>query len=164
VADVAGGLVAGHALHLVSDGDSLVQGGQDAELDVVPQGGLADQDGRERGAAVHLVVGEHPYRLELLVVEEVGLVDDQDGGPSSLGGLAGQDVPGLGGEGGSAVDGPPAEGGDDAGEDAADPGGGVADVDDVVPGGVQGGDGGPDGGGRAGAGGRAAGRGRTACG
>src|SRR6516225_8179800 len=58
VADVAGGLVAGHALHLVSDGDPLVEGGQDAELDVVPQGRLADQDGGERGAAVHLVVGQ----------------------------------------------------------------------------------------------------------
>jgi len=48
VADVPGGLVAGHALHLVADGDPLVEGGQDAELDVVPQGGLGDQDGRER--------------------------------------------------------------------------------------------------------------------
>ena len=43
-----------------------------------------------------------------------------------------------------------AERGDDGGEDAADPGGRVADVDDGVPGGVQAGDGGPDGGGLAG--------------
>jgi len=49
VADVAGGLVAGHALHLVTDGDPLVEGGEHAELDVVPQGRLADQDRGERG-------------------------------------------------------------------------------------------------------------------
>ena len=49
VADVAGGLVGGHALHLVADGDPLVEGGQDAELDVVPERRLADEDGRERG-------------------------------------------------------------------------------------------------------------------
>ena len=83
------------------------------------EGGLADEDGRERGAAVHVVVGEHAYRLELVVVEEVGLVDDQDRGAAAFGGLTGQHVPGLDGEGGGAVDGLAAEGGDHGGEDAA---------------------------------------------
>jgi hypothetical protein len=36
VADVAGGLVAAHALHLGSDGPPLVGRREDAELDVVP--------------------------------------------------------------------------------------------------------------------------------
>jgi hypothetical protein len=89
------------------------------------------------------VVREHPDGLELLVVQEMGLVDDQDRCPASFGGLAGQDIPGLDGEGGGAVDGAAAEGGDDAGEDAAGAGGRVADVDDGVAGGVESGDGGP---------------------
>src|SRR5580658_4091944 len=97
------------------------------------------------------MIGQHPDGLQLSVVQEVGLIDDQDGGPASFGGLAGEGVPGLDGEGGGAVDGPAAEGGDGAGEDAADAGGGVADVDDVVAGGVEAGDGGADRGGLAGA-------------
>src|ERR1700738_1810851 len=47
VADVAGGLVGGHALHLVADGDPLLQGREHSEPDGVPEGGLADEDGRE---------------------------------------------------------------------------------------------------------------------
>ena len=43
VADVAGGLLAGHAGHGVADGDPLVEGGEDAELDPAAQGGLADE-------------------------------------------------------------------------------------------------------------------------
>src|SRR6266496_3633411 len=78
------------------------------------------------------------------MAEHVCLVDDQDGGPASFGGLAGQDGPGLDGEGGGAVDGLAAEGGDDVGEDAPHAGGGVADVDDGVAGGVEVGDGGAD--------------------
>ena len=78
------------------------------------------------------------------MVEHVRLVDDQDGGPAPFGGFAGQDGPGLDGEGGGAVDGLAAEGGDDGGEDAADAGGGVADVYDGVAGGVEVGDGGAD--------------------
>ena len=103
VADVAAGFGVGHAGHLVADGDPLVQGGQHAELDHPAQGGLADQDGGERGAAVHVVVGEHADRFELVVVQEVGFVDDQDGGAAAFGGLAGQHVVGLGGQRGGAV-------------------------------------------------------------
>ena len=74
-------------------------------LDGVAEGGLADQDGRERGAAVHVMISHESYRLQLIVVEEVCLVDDQHRGPPALGCFAGQDVPGLDGEGGGAVDG-----------------------------------------------------------
>src|SRR5689334_7607757 len=66
------------------------------------------------------------------------------GGPASFCGLAGEHVVGLGGRGGGAVGGPAAEGGDDVVVDAADAGGGVADVDDGVPGGVRGRQGGAD--------------------
>src|SRR3984957_734802 len=112
---------------------------------------LADEDGRERGGGVYVVVRHHPYRLQLAVVEQVRLVQDQHGGAPALGCLPGQDRPGLDGEGGGAVDGPAAEGGDHVGEDAADAGGGVADVDDRVGGGVEVGDGGADRDGLAGA-------------
>src|ERR1700731_1904802 len=63
VADVAGGLVGGHALHLVADGDPLLQGCQHAQLDGVPERRLADQDGRERGTAVHVMIRHHSYPL-----------------------------------------------------------------------------------------------------
>ena len=78
-----------------------------------------------------------PYRFELAVVEQVGLVDDQDRGAAAFGGLAGEHVAGLGGEGGGAVGGLAAEAGDDVVVDAAHSGGGVADVDDGVPGRVE---------------------------
>ena len=55
------------------------------------------------------------------MVEQVCLVDDQDGGPAPFGVFPGQDAPGLDGEGGGAVDGLAAEGGDDVGEDARTP-------------------------------------------
>jgi hypothetical protein len=53
------------------------------------------------------------------MVEEVGLVDDQDRDAAPFGGFPGQDVPGLDGEGGGAAGGLPAQGRDDAVVDAA---------------------------------------------
>jgi hypothetical protein len=78
------------------------------------------------------------------MVEHVCLVDDQDRGPPALGCFPGQDAPGLDGERGGAVDGLAAEGRDHVREYPPDPGGGVADVDDGVRGGVEVGDGGAD--------------------
>ena len=46
----------------------------------MPEGGLADEDGREGSGGVHVVIGHHPYRLQLVVVEHVCLVDDQHEG------------------------------------------------------------------------------------
>jgi hypothetical protein len=59
------------------------------------------------------------------VVEQVGLVDDQDGGAAAFGLFDGQGVGGLGGEGGVVDEGLPAQGLDDLVVDAADPDGGV---------------------------------------
>src|SRR6266571_936985 len=78
------------------------------------------------------------------MVEHVCLVDDQHRGPAPFGCLAGQDAPGLDGERGGAVDGLAAERRDYVGEYPPYPGGGVADVDDGVAGGVEVGDGGAD--------------------
>lgn len=47
VGEVAGGLGVGHAGHRVSEGDALVEGGDGAELDPSPQGGLADEEAGE---------------------------------------------------------------------------------------------------------------------
>src|SRR6478672_11452428 len=71
------------------------------------------------------------------MIEKVRLVNDEDGGAPALGCLAGQDVPGLDGEGGGAVDGLAAQGRDHVRVDAPHAGGGVADVDDGVGGGVE---------------------------
>ena len=49
VAQVAGGLLAGHAGHVVADGDALVEGGELAEFEPSAQGGLADEQAGERG-------------------------------------------------------------------------------------------------------------------
>jgi hypothetical protein len=97
------------------------------------------------------VVGEHAHGLKLVGLEEVGFVDDQDGGAAAFGVLGGQRAGGLGGERGGAVGGPAAEAGDDGVVDAADADGGVGQVDDGVPGGIQGGQRRPRGGGLAGA-------------
>src|SRR5207245_11005995 len=89
-------------------------------------------DGCEWGGGAPGGTRQHPYRLQLIMFEHVGLIGDQGGGPAPFGCFPGQDAPGLDGEGGGAVDGLAAEGGDDVGEDAADAGGVVADVDDGV--------------------------------
>src|SRR4029077_439066 len=47
---------------------------------------------------IEVVVREHPYRLELLIPQQVGLVDDQDGGLAALVALGGEHGGGLGGE------------------------------------------------------------------
>src|SRR5919198_98819 len=138
VAQVVGGLLQGHAGHVVADGDALVERGELAELEPAPQRGLSDQQAGEWGGGVHVVVGEHADAVELVVGEQVAFVDDQDGGAAAFGVLGGERVGGLGGEGGGAVAGPPAQGTDDGVVDAADADGGVADVGHGVSGWVQG--------------------------
>ena len=150
VGDVAAGLLAGHGGHGVAQGDALLQGGQDGEFHGAAQGGLADEQAGEGRVGVEVVVGEHPYGLELLVAQQVGLVDDQDGGFAALVAFGGQDGGGLGGEPGAGAVGLAAEGGDDHLVQAADADHGVGQVDDGVPGGVQAGQDGADRGGLAG--------------
>ena len=72
------------------------------------------------------MVGQHPDRLELGVVEQVGLVDDQDGGAAAFGLLDRERVDGLRDEGGVVGERAVPEGGDDLVVDAADADGGVA--------------------------------------
>src|SRR5260370_1058949 len=122
---------------VLPDGEPLLQGGEDSELHGVPERGLPDEDGRERGGRVHVMIRHHPDRLQLAMVEQVGLVDGQDRDAAPLGGFPGQDAPGLDGERGGAVDGLPAPGRDDVGEDPPHPCCRVADVDDGVAGGVE---------------------------
>ncbi len=74
VVDVASGLLGGHAGHGVADGDALVEGGEDAELDPAAQGGLADEEAGQRAGGVEVVVGEHADGFELGGFEHVGFV------------------------------------------------------------------------------------------
>jgi hypothetical protein len=93
-AATAQALLAGHGRHRVTQGDALVEGGEHAEFDLPAEGGLADQQAGHRTGGVHVVVGEHPDGLQLVVIEQVG-VDDQDGDTAPLGVLGGRRVGGL---------------------------------------------------------------------
>src|SRR5438128_10728792 len=73
--DVAAGLLAGHGRHRVSQRGALLQGGEHGELHGAPQGRLADEQAGERGIGIEVVVGEHPYRLKLLIPQQMGFVD-----------------------------------------------------------------------------------------
>jgi len=72
------------------------QGGEGAHAQLPGQGGLADQDPGERRCRVHLGVGHEPQFLELVGLQEVGLVDDEHDGAVPFGGLGGEQVRGLG--------------------------------------------------------------------
>jgi hypothetical protein len=45
----------------VAQPDPLVQGGEDTEFHLAPQGGLPDEQAGERAGGVHVVVGQHPH-------------------------------------------------------------------------------------------------------
>ena len=75
-ADVGGGLGRVHARHGVAQADALVEGGEGAQLDAPAQRGLAHQQAGER-SRVHLRAGEQAQLLELVGIEEMGLVDHQ---------------------------------------------------------------------------------------
>ena len=92
-----------------------------------------------------LGVGQHPDGFQLLVGEQVGFVEDQDGGAAAFFAFGGEGFAGLGGQPGAEVGGGLAEGGDDLFVDAADPDHRVGQVDDGVPGGIQAGQDGADG-------------------
>jgi hypothetical protein len=83
--------------------------------------------------------------FELFVAQQVGFLDDQDGGAAAFVAFGGQDGGGLGGEPGAGPVGLAAEGGDDRLVQSADADHGVGQVDDGVPGGVEGGEDGADG-------------------
>lgn len=77
VTQVIAGVVGIHAGHVIADGSALVEPGEDAEFHFPPQGGLPDQDRGERRSGIEIVVGQHPYGVKLVVVEQVGLVEHE---------------------------------------------------------------------------------------
>ena len=107
------------------------------EAQPVPQGGLPDQHDGERGSGVHVVVGQKPDGFELVIVEQVGLIDDEHGVAATFGVLGCQRVGGLRCQPGGVKRRGVPEGGHDVGQHAAHPDGGVGQVDDDVPGRVQ---------------------------
>jgi hypothetical protein len=71
------------------------------------------------------VVGEHAQAFELGVVEQVRLVDDEDGGAAAFGVFGGQGVGGLGNQGGVVEAWGAAQRGNDGVVDAAGADGGL---------------------------------------
>src|SRR2546429_3198368 len=120
------------------------RGAPHGEFHGAPQGGLADEQAGERGVGIEVVVGEHPYRLELLIPQQMGLVDDQDGGLAALVAFGGEHGGGLGGEPGVAAVGLAAEGRGDHLVQAPYADHRVRQVDDGVPGGIEAGQDGAD--------------------
>ena len=83
------------------------------------------------------MVREHADGFQLGVVEQVRLVEEHDRGPAAFGVLGGQRRGGLRNQGCGVEAGHLPERGNDVVEHAADPDGGVGQVDHHVPGGVQ---------------------------
>ena len=133
MADVAAGLRVGHGRHGVAQPDALIERGEHAESQPLPQGGLADEQARERARESMSWLVKQPDRFELVIVEQVGFVDDQDGGAAPFGVFGGQRVGGLGGQGGVVGRGCRRGWPRCGGEHAAHPDGGVGQVDDHVP-------------------------------
>ena len=69
VGEVVAGLGFGHAGEGVSKHDPLVEGGEAAEFDPAPQGGLTEQEPGERGDTVQLTVREQSQLFELVCGE-----------------------------------------------------------------------------------------------
>ena len=86
--------------------------------------GLADEEAGQRAGTVHLMIRQHAHSLQLIVVEQMRLVDHEDGHSASLCVLGGERVGGLRDEGGLLALGDAAERGDDGVVDPADPDGG----------------------------------------
>ena len=138
--EVGRGLGQVHRLDGEPGGDPLVQGGEHARPQLPVQGGLADQDRGERGRRIHVGVGQKPQFLELVGLQQVGLVADDHDAAAPFGGLGGEQVAGLGHQLGLEVTGPVAGRADDRHMRPAGAEGGIGDVDDLMAGGVQAGD------------------------
>ena len=57
-----------------ADRDPLVERREHAHAQLAVEGGLADQEPSERGRGVHLRVRQEPQLLELVGVQEMGLI------------------------------------------------------------------------------------------
>jgi hypothetical protein len=141
VPQVGGGLGEVHRLDREPGGDSLVQGGEHAHPQLPVEGGLPGQDPGERAGGVHLRVGQQPQLFKLGRVQEMSLIADHDDLAVSFCGLGGEQVTGLGHQLGFEIAGLGAQRPDDRDVKAAGAKGRVGDVDDLVAGGIQAGDG-----------------------
>ena len=55
------------------------------------QGGLPDQHGRERRPGIHFMVRQHAHGFHLLVIQEVGFVDEHHGASTPFSVFGGED-------------------------------------------------------------------------
>src|SRR4051794_30475496 len=98
-----------------------------------PQGGLADEQAGERRVAVEFAVRQEPELLELVAVEQMGLVQDDRGVTATFVFLGGEQVHRLRDQRCLVEARDAAEGGDDAAVEATAADGRVAEVDHRVP-------------------------------
>jgi len=76
VTQIAAGICVGHGRHGVSESDALVERCEHAEFHPSPQGGLADEQARERARRVEVMICQEPQRLQLVIVgacQELGV-------------------------------------------------------------------------------------------
>ena len=78
VVEVSGGFLAGHAGHGAAHGDALLERGQNPQLHLGGERGLAEKYCGERGFGVEPMIGEQPQRFQRGVVEQVGFLDFSD--------------------------------------------------------------------------------------
>jgi hypothetical protein len=79
VLDISNGVLQVEGLEMVADGQALVEGLVAGQAQGVAQDGLADQEQRGQGMAVHLVRQQQAELLKGISRQQVGLVDDQQG-------------------------------------------------------------------------------------
>jgi hypothetical protein len=88
VSDIMPALLRAERGHMVSDGDTLVEGLHDGEVHDSFQIGLSGEDEDERVIGIHFEVGQEPELLQWTGLKEMGLIDDkEDGFPELLFGL-----------------------------------------------------------------------------
>ena len=78
--DIVFGFFGIEAWHVVTDGDSLVEGFHDGKLHDPLQVGLTAEDQDEGVIGVHLKVGEQPQFFEGAGLEKMSFIDDQEDG------------------------------------------------------------------------------------
>jgi hypothetical protein len=83
--DVASGLFEVEGMDVEPDGDALVERLEGRETQLVGQIGLAEQDERDEGSGIHVVVEQKAQLFEDVGWEQMSLVDDEQNAASFAG-------------------------------------------------------------------------------
>ncbi len=82
--DIEFGLIGVEWRHMVSDGDSLVEGLHDGELHHPFKIGLTREDEDEGVVGIHFKVGQQAEFLQGACLQQMGLINDEQNGFSQL--------------------------------------------------------------------------------